>query len=92
MSARGARKGRTAPEASGMIALDWRPFATAPKDRDILATHAARGRRGPGQIFRWSAGWMQCARGHWYRPFFTPTHWADVPREERPAPMFAEDA
>lgn len=74
----------------------WNTFATAPRDRDIFAS----GSRAPngfhkatyGQRFRWSEehqDWRQCVAGRWYRPFFTPTRWAEIPASgERPEPMF----
>jgi hypothetical protein len=77
----------------------WHSFVTAPRDRTIFATEkkpnntSFPGRRYCGQRLVWSEGhqeWLQCVRGRWYvRPFFTPTHWADIQASgERPEPMF----
>jgi hypothetical protein len=71
----------------------WYSFATAPLDREIYASQykgKAAKFKTCGQRFRWDgAQWLQCVAGRWYQPFFTPTHWADIPESgERPEPMF----
>jgi hypothetical protein len=67
------------------MAVHWKPFDTAPRDREIMVTRnlGRRPLKQSGPLFKWDNEhecWLQKVGVDWHRQFFDPTHWREPPK------------